>query len=218
MPIDGTNIICHINYLRYMVEILCPHCEGEIELDDDAKGEFACPLCDGEFEWNMDVKDSFESKGNNNITFTTDFRDMPAVPTVAGIAFCLWMGLVIGMGLIAMVGGLMVSSIESGLGTGTSFGAIFVIISIVVIGVGIIGMIFGIRVAKDRDFTSLIVITVISGVLLLLNIIAYEDGGDIPSIIIAVLFVIGNMCCIFVPILKAQFTGVLAVRNSNALT
>ena len=92
------------------------------------------------------------------------------------------------------------------------------IISVVVIGVGIIGMIFGIRVAKDRDFTSLIVITVISGILLLLNIIAYEDGGDIPSIIIAVLFVIGNMCCIFVPILKAQFTGVLAVRNSNALT
>ena len=40
-----------------MVEILCPHCEGEIELDDDAKGEFACPLCDGEFEWGMDDED-----------------------------------------------------------------------------------------------------------------------------------------------------------------
>lgn len=37
-----------------MVEILCPHCEGEIELDDDASGEFACPLCEGEFEWNLD--------------------------------------------------------------------------------------------------------------------------------------------------------------------
>ena len=36
-----------------MVEILCPHCEGEIELDDDASGEFECPLCDGEFEWNI---------------------------------------------------------------------------------------------------------------------------------------------------------------------
>ena len=36
-----------------MVEILCPHCEGEIELDDDASGEFECPLCSGEFEWNI---------------------------------------------------------------------------------------------------------------------------------------------------------------------
>ena len=34
-----------------MVEILCPHCEGEIELDDDAYGEFSCPHCGGEFEW-----------------------------------------------------------------------------------------------------------------------------------------------------------------------
>jgi hypothetical protein len=34
-----------------MVEILCPHCEEEIELDDDAVGEFSCPYCDGEFEW-----------------------------------------------------------------------------------------------------------------------------------------------------------------------
>ena len=36
-----------------MVDILCPHCEEEIELEDDASGEFACPFCDGEFEWNM---------------------------------------------------------------------------------------------------------------------------------------------------------------------
>jgi hypothetical protein len=36
-----------------MVEILCPHCEGEIELDYDASGEFECPLCNGEFEWNV---------------------------------------------------------------------------------------------------------------------------------------------------------------------
>ena len=35
-----------------MVEILCPHCEEEIALDDDASGEFVCPHCDGEFEWN----------------------------------------------------------------------------------------------------------------------------------------------------------------------
>ena len=41
-----------------MVQILCPHCEEEIELDDDASGEFACPHCDGEFEWNIQFQGS----------------------------------------------------------------------------------------------------------------------------------------------------------------
>ncbi len=41
-----------------MVAILCPHCEGKIELDDDLSGEFQCPLCDGEFEWNIPDDDS----------------------------------------------------------------------------------------------------------------------------------------------------------------
>ena len=38
---------------NFMVDILCPHCEEEISLDDDASGEFACPYCGGEFEWNV---------------------------------------------------------------------------------------------------------------------------------------------------------------------
>ena len=36
-----------------MVEIVCPHCDEEIALNDDASGEFLCPLCDGTFEWNI---------------------------------------------------------------------------------------------------------------------------------------------------------------------
>tara|TARA_A200000159_G_C7301721_1_gene330463 strand:+ start:763 stop:1356 length:594 start_codon:yes stop_codon:yes gene_type:complete len=44
-----------------MVEILCPHCEEEIELDDDASGEFACPYCEGEFEWGMDEDDDLDA-------------------------------------------------------------------------------------------------------------------------------------------------------------
>tara|TARA_B100000767_G_scaffold264490_1_gene279447 strand:- start:488 stop:1081 length:594 start_codon:yes stop_codon:yes gene_type:complete len=45
-----------------MVEILCPHCEKEIELEDDASGDFACPYCDGEFEWGVDEElDTFMS-------------------------------------------------------------------------------------------------------------------------------------------------------------
>lgn len=43
-----------------MVEILCPHCEEEIELEDDDSGEFACPFCDGEFEWNIPPETSKE--------------------------------------------------------------------------------------------------------------------------------------------------------------
>ena len=42
-----------IQSCKLMVDILCPHCEEGIGLDDDASGEFACPYCEGEFEWNM---------------------------------------------------------------------------------------------------------------------------------------------------------------------
>lgn len=53
---------------RPMVEILCPHCEEEIELDDDAVGEFACPHCDGEFEWGVeDELDSFMDEVDDGI-------------------------------------------------------------------------------------------------------------------------------------------------------
>ena len=34
-----------------MVEILCPHCDKEIGLDDDAIGEYSCPYCDKIFTW-----------------------------------------------------------------------------------------------------------------------------------------------------------------------
>ena len=49
-----------------MVEILCPHCEEEIELDDDAYGEFACPCCDGEFEWGEKPKARSKAKTVSN--------------------------------------------------------------------------------------------------------------------------------------------------------
>ena len=40
-----------------MVEILCPHCDEEIELDDGAVGEFTCPLCDEDFTWEGGLDD-----------------------------------------------------------------------------------------------------------------------------------------------------------------
>ena len=48
-----------------MVEILCPHCDEEIGLDDDAFGEFSCPYCDEDFTW-----DGLSSDGTS-----TDFYD-----------------------------------------------------------------------------------------------------------------------------------------------
>ena len=34
-----------------MIEILCPHCDEEIELPDDSYGKFECPHCTEIFEW-----------------------------------------------------------------------------------------------------------------------------------------------------------------------
>ena len=197
-----------------MVEILCPHCEGEIELDDDASGEFACPLCDGEFEWNVEEDESFDDAvvHTDNRIVTTDFEEKPAVPKVAGIAFSIYMGLVIIMGIYGIIAGLFLSSVESSLGTGTGFGAIYIVISLITIALGIAGMIFGIKTAKG-EFIPLIVITCISGLMLLFTVFGFEDAADIPSILIALAFTVGNLCCIFVPILKAQFTGVLVTSS-----
>ena len=45
-----------------MVDILCPHCDEEIGLDDDAVGEFSCPLCDEDFTWDG-LSDDGDSAG-----------------------------------------------------------------------------------------------------------------------------------------------------------
>lgn len=55
-----------------MVEILCPHCDAEIELDDDSYGEFSCPHCDGEFEWGNPPKARRNSSaGSQSMNSTT---------------------------------------------------------------------------------------------------------------------------------------------------
>ena len=65
-----------------MVELLCPHCEEEIELDDDASGEFACPYCQGEFEWN--VEPAFTtSQGDTTVSFNGDDSSLGTYAIVA---------------------------------------------------------------------------------------------------------------------------------------
>ena len=61
----------------FVVEILCPHCEGVIELSDDSCGEFECPHCSEIFEW--------ENTGY-------DFEEMEKVPLkskAGAIGFCV---------------------------------------------------------------------------------------------------------------------------------
>ena len=66
-----------------MVEILCPHCEGELELDDDASGEFECPLCNGEFEWNVeeDEKLTTTNEAHQKMVDSVTLTDNRIVPS-----------------------------------------------------------------------------------------------------------------------------------------
>ncbi len=66
-----------------MVEILCPHCEGELELDDDASGEFECPLCNGEFEWNVeeDEKLTTANEAHQKMVDSVTLTDNRIVPS-----------------------------------------------------------------------------------------------------------------------------------------
>ena len=66
------NVYCQIFPPAFMVEILCPHCEGEIELDDDASGEFECPLCEGEFEWNIPAVSKKAKSSTSSLNFASD--------------------------------------------------------------------------------------------------------------------------------------------------
>jgi uncharacterized Zn-finger protein len=39
-----------------MVEIQCPHCEKDIELEDGLSGMFDCPYCNNGFIWENNKK------------------------------------------------------------------------------------------------------------------------------------------------------------------
>lgn len=47
-----------------MVEIQCPHCAENVELEDDVFGLFDCPHCDEEFTWEDDEDVSNEHTTN----------------------------------------------------------------------------------------------------------------------------------------------------------
>jgi hypothetical protein len=96
-----------------MVVIQCPHCEGEIELDDDAFGEFQCPHCEGEFEWGEKpkarVKESVYSEPMSGTKAASHaLHGAGGLMLIIG-AFTGWIAVVIGDGLSAGPFGMKVS-------------------------------------------------------------------------------------------------------------
>lgn len=165
-----------------MVEILCPHCEGEIELDDDAKGEFACPLCDGEFEWGMDEDDDdldfMVGEPSNSRDILHEFTDNPAIRITAGSIFATAMGAFAAFVALPIIfGGLFVSSLEGAADTGTGFGAIFILIGIAFLIFFVTGITFGVMMAKGK-FSALIVCTAFSVIGLIGTIISWLFSDD----------------------------------------
>jgi len=184
-----------------MVEILCPHCEEEIELEDGASGDFECPHCDGEFEWNVKPKPKPKPKQIRISSQDSDeFEDMPMVPVIAGVAFSLWMGWIIVGAIYTMYIGMTLSSMESELGTGTGFGAFIIISSLVAMAFGGTGIFFGVNTARG-SLTSLIVITAMSGAVFILGLF----GLDVQLLIISGVFVAGYLAVYNIPKLRFQF-------------
>tara|TARA_B110000438_G_C15733518_1_gene615246 strand:- start:339 stop:890 length:552 start_codon:yes stop_codon:yes gene_type:complete len=182
-----------------MVEILCPHCEEEIELEDGASGDFECPYCEEEFEWN--VKPKSKPKSIRISSHDSDeFEDIPMVPVVAGVAFCLWMGWIIIGSIYTMYIGMTLSSLESEYGSGTSFGAFIIISSLVAMGFGGAGIFFGVNAAR-RNLTSLMVITGMSGAIFILGLFFL----DVQLLVISGVFIAANLVLLNVPKLKYQF-------------
>ena len=164
-----------------MVEILCPHCEGEIELDDDAKGEFACPLCDGEFEWGMDDDEDLDfmvGEPFSSRDILHEYSDNPAVRITAGSVFATVMGgFAVFIALPIIFGGLFVSSLEGAADTGTGFGAIIVLLGVGFLVFYVTGITFGVMMAKGK-FSAVIVCTALSVIGLVGTIVAWLFSDD----------------------------------------
>ena len=206
-----------------MVELLCPHCDEEIELPDDASGLFECPYCEGEFEWNMDGEedtsdvDEFDrSEGqvenSDGRFYTTDFQDIPALPMATGVLFGLWMGIYTIVGFTVAYGGLLLNSVESEFSTGTSFGLGLILLGIVIIGVGITGIYFGVKTAL-RDIKGVVGLMIISGVGVVLSLLQWGMTDAVGPLFVHLTFLVLGLCCFLIPIFKAQFTGVLVTST-----
>ena len=178
-----------------MVDILCPHCDEEIELDDDAKGDFLCPYCDGEFEWGMEEEDDdFDAlideidepkRRKKTSTVLIDYPDNPTLRLTAGVIFSVVMGIYAVLSLFMIFGGLFLSSVESDISDATGgavesgIGIFVILIGFVMLAIYSTGIYFGVQMSKGRFF-ALIVCSVVSVLSLIMTFIAWasEDGDE----------------------------------------
>jgi hypothetical protein len=66
-----------------MVEILCPHCEEEIELGDGIYGLFECPFCNEDFEYESPIPE-FQS-ANFSFPTTVSQNNVSIVVSILGV-------------------------------------------------------------------------------------------------------------------------------------
>lgn len=171
-----------------MVEILCPHCEEEIELDDDAQGEFACPHCDGEFEWGMDEDAAPEFEEFEDIAAFSrndvlqEYSDNPALRITAGVIYAILLGLNAIGSIFIIFSGMLVDGIEDAVDSGTSTGSFIILIGLAMLAVFSTGVFFGIKMAMGR-LHGLIGSTIIAGLSLVMVIIGWmtDDGEECLS-------------------------------------
>ena len=75
-----------------MVEIECPHCDEDIELDDDEFGLFECPYCEEEFLWEQE-SNSIEIKPAADFSVSVLRYFLPVIIGIFIIVglFLLWL-------------------------------------------------------------------------------------------------------------------------------
>jgi len=177
-----------------MVVIECPHCDEDIELDDDAFGLFDCPYCENEFEWGTDAEEDF-FEGIDDVSTVKDkiskkpdsilieYSDNPALRITAGVLFSIVMGLYAISSLMLIFTGFLVSDVEGAVSGATDgavdsgVGAIIILLGFVMLAIYSTGIFFGVQMSKGK-FSALIVCLVVSAVSLILEIVSWANSDS----------------------------------------
>lgn len=83
MTNDGNDTITKKDYVTIMVVIECPHCEEDLEMDNDAYGLFECPYCGNEYEWGEKPKSKVSRSTNLSKLKKKSKISKPTVDTAA---------------------------------------------------------------------------------------------------------------------------------------
>lgn len=77
-----------------MVEITCPHCDGDIELPDGSFGEFECPICGEDFVWEQQPVQVFYSPPKQKGVVSLILN---AVALFTGFSLLVTIGFIVGL-------------------------------------------------------------------------------------------------------------------------